>query len=125
MLISEHHVSWQGDRAEQLDRFQVVETGKCTLLMMADGFSDCDASPHYVDWLVGQLEKLNASGQPARSALKSARSCVQRVISRARPASRLWFQAIGNTATLPSVTLVFTGSPAGRERTIILWPNAA
>lgn len=68
MLIPEHHVSWQGDRAEQLDRFQVVDTGKCTLLMLADGFSDCDASPHYVDWLVGQLEKLNASGQDAGAA---------------------------------------------------------
>ncbi|THB83331.1 hypothetical protein E1N66_16220 [Pantoea allii] len=65
MLIAEHHVSWQGDRAEQLDRFQVVKTGECMLFMMADGFSHCDASPHYVDWLSGQLERLNASGQDA------------------------------------------------------------
>lgn len=67
MLILEHQVSWQGGRTEQLDRFQVVETGRCTLFMMADGFSHCEASPHYVDWLTKQLSRLNASGQDARA----------------------------------------------------------
>ncbi|WP_276308765.1 hypothetical protein [Pantoea rodasii] len=27
----------QDNREEQLDRFQVVETGRCTLFMIADG----------------------------------------------------------------------------------------
>ncbi|TPV23651.1 PP2C family protein-serine/threonine phosphatase [Pantoea anthophila] len=117
MLIPEHHVSWQGDRAEQLDRFQVVETGKCTLLMMADGFSDCDASPHYVDWLVGELEKLNVSGQGAGAvcleigALLRAKSDFPGKASVAFVVSDDWEYRY---ATLGDTRIYW---PSGRERT--------
>lgn len=62
MLAAEFHLSLKGSGAEQLDRFLSVETGRCTLFMMADGFSQCDASPHYVDWLTERLNRLVASG---------------------------------------------------------------
>lgn len=62
MLTADFHLSLQGSRAEQLDRFLSVETGQCTLFLMADGFSQCDASPHYVDWLTDRLNRLAASG---------------------------------------------------------------
>jgi len=62
VLTAEFHLSLQGSRMEQLDRFLSVETGRCTLFMMADGFSQCDACPHYVDWLTERLNRLAASG---------------------------------------------------------------
>jgi len=62
VLTAEFHLSLQGSRAEQLDRFLSVETSRCTLFLMADGFSQCDTSPHYVDWLTDRLNRLAASG---------------------------------------------------------------
>lgn len=58
----------QGLRDEQLDRFVVSETGRCTVFMMADGYSCCSAHPHYVDWLAEQLSGLQASRLNCRSA---------------------------------------------------------
>lgn len=63
MLTVEFHLSLQGSRTEQLDRFMWVETGRCRLFMMADGFSRCGARPHYVDWLTMHLERMKDSGR--------------------------------------------------------------
>lgn len=63
MLTTELHLSYQGSRTEQLDRFMWVETGRCRLFMMADGFSQCEARPHYVDWLTMHLELMKDSGR--------------------------------------------------------------
>lgn len=61
-MSCEGHVCLQGNREEQLDRFQVVETGQCTLFVMADGFAQCTARPHYVDWLTARARSLSDSG---------------------------------------------------------------
>jgi PPM family protein phosphatase len=61
MLTAEFHLSLQGSRREQLDRFLSVDTGQCSLFMMADGFSQCNACPHYVDWLTERLRRLAAT----------------------------------------------------------------
>lgn len=52
----------QGLREEQLDRFVVSETGRCTVFMLADGYSCTSVHPHYVDWLEEHLSDLQASG---------------------------------------------------------------
>ncbi|MFK3842735.1 PP2C family protein-serine/threonine phosphatase [Serratia sp. NPDC087055] len=52
----------QGSREEQLDRYIAVETGRCRVFMLADGYSSCSAKPHYVDWLTEQLSLLKDSG---------------------------------------------------------------
>ncbi|EPB5915885.1 PP2C family serine/threonine-protein phosphatase [Citrobacter amalonaticus] len=62
MLGIEYHHCSQGLRDEQLDRFVVIETGRCSIIMLADGYSCCTASPHYVDWLVEGLSALKSSG---------------------------------------------------------------
>ncbi|QGY33216.1 PP2C family protein-serine/threonine phosphatase [Pantoea cypripedii] len=67
MLSSDYHLCLQGGREEQLDRFQVAETGRCTLFLMADGFSKCDARPHFVDWLTERTASLRGSGQDAEA----------------------------------------------------------
>lgn len=68
MLKTDFCHSSQGQRDEQLDRFVVCETGRCTVFMMADGYSCCSVYPHYVDWLAEQLSALRASGLNCRSA---------------------------------------------------------
>ncbi|NIF21601.1 PP2C family protein-serine/threonine phosphatase [Candidatus Pantoea multigeneris] len=62
MLSCDGHICLKGNREEQLDRFQVVETGRCRLFVMADGFSQCTARPHYVDWLTARVRSLSDSG---------------------------------------------------------------
>ena len=62
MLRTEYYYCSQGLRDEQLDRFVVIETGRCSIIMLADGYSCCTASPHYVDWLVEGLSALKSSG---------------------------------------------------------------
>jgi len=63
VLTTEFYLSYQGARTEQLDRFICIETGQCRVFMMADGFSQCRASPHYVDWLTIHLDQMNNSGK--------------------------------------------------------------
>lgn len=67
MLIPEHYVCLQGSRAGQLDRFLQVSTAACTLFMMADGFAQCEASPHYVDWLTARLARLHGTEKSAEA----------------------------------------------------------
>ncbi|HCR1911729.1 TPA: hypothetical protein ONC18_004498 [Enterobacter kobei] len=62
MLRTEYYHCSQGLRDEQLDRFVVIETGRCSIIMLADGYSCCTASQHYVDWLVEGLSALKSSG---------------------------------------------------------------
>lgn len=62
MLKTEYYYCTQGLRDEQLDRFVVAETGRCSIIMLADGYSCCTANPHYVDWLVEGLTALKSSG---------------------------------------------------------------
>lgn len=77
MLTADFHLSLQGSRAEQLDRFLSVETGPCRFFMMADGFSQCDASPHYVDWLSERLYRLAASGMDVSQACREISHLLQ------------------------------------------------
>jgi PPM family protein phosphatase len=81
MLISEYEFCLQGERDEQLDRFQVADTGKCTLFLMADGFTQCDARPHYVDWLTTQVARLDGSDLDAEAVCKALNNllCTQEV----------------------------------------------
>ncbi|HCA3435145.1 TPA: hypothetical protein MOX26_004389 [Salmonella enterica subsp. enterica serovar Ball] len=62
MLRADYYHCAQGLRGEQLDRFVTTETGKCTIFMLADGYSSCSEKPHYVDWLAGRLLSLKSSG---------------------------------------------------------------
>lgn len=52
----------QGSREEQLDRYIAVETGRCRIFMLADGYSSCAVKPHYVDWMTEQLSLFKDSG---------------------------------------------------------------
>jgi len=52
----------QGSREEQLDRYIAIETGRCRVFMLADGYSSCSVKPHYVDWMTEQLSLLEDSG---------------------------------------------------------------
>jgi serine/threonine protein phosphatase PrpC len=70
MLRTEYHYCTQGLRDEQLDRFVVTETGSCSIIMLADGYSCCTASPHYVDWLVEGLSALESSGLHCENAVE-------------------------------------------------------
>lgn len=45
----------KGHRSEQLDRFFYFQTRAHTISVLIDGFSQCHASPHYVDYLGEQL----------------------------------------------------------------------
>ncbi|AWK40954.1 hypothetical protein GPY51_22450 [Photorhabdus laumondii subsp. laumondii] len=62
MLQNSLYLCHQGQRDEQLDRFFFINTGVCSVSVMADGFSHCHASPHYVDWLGEQLYALENTG---------------------------------------------------------------
>ena len=74
MLTPEFYLSLQGARTEQLDRYISVEAGQYRLFMMADGFSQCDARPHYVDWLTERLNRLAASESDASHACREISS---------------------------------------------------
>jgi len=77
VLTAELHLTHQGSRTEQLDRFLSVETGLCRMFMMADGFSHCDACPHYVDWLSERLYRLAASGMDVSLACREISNILQ------------------------------------------------
>lgn len=70
MLRTEYYHCSQGLRDEQLDRFVVLETGRCSIIMLADGYSCCTVSPHYVDWLVEGLSVLKSSGLPCENVVE-------------------------------------------------------
>lgn len=58
MLQNSFNRTHQGARDEQLDRYICIRTEQCLLSVMADGFSQCDAKPHFVDWLILKFEAL-------------------------------------------------------------------
>lgn len=62
MFRTDYYYCTQGARDEQLDRFVATETGRCTIFMLADGYSCCTETPHYVDWLAERLSALQSSG---------------------------------------------------------------
>lgn len=76
MLRTEYHYCSQGLRDEQLDRFVVTETGKCSIIMLADGYSCYSISPHYVDWLVEGLSALESSGLHCENAVEEISSLI-------------------------------------------------
>lgn len=59
----------QGIRNEQLDRFVATDTGRCTIFMLADGYSCCSVNPHYVDWLAERVSHLQASELCCKNAM--------------------------------------------------------
>lgn len=70
MFRADYHYCTQGLRDEQLDRFVAAETGRCTTVMLADGYSSCSEKPHYVDWLAERLLLLKSSGLCCENAVQ-------------------------------------------------------
>ncbi|EFJ7594914.1 hypothetical protein AW765_004476 [Escherichia coli] len=76
MLRTDYHHCEQGQRGEQLDRFVATETGKCSIIMLADGYSSCSENPHYVDWLAERLLSLKSSGLCCGNAVEEITSLI-------------------------------------------------
>lgn len=74
MLRTDYYYCEQGLRGEQLDRFVATETGECTIIMLADGYSCCAENPHYVDWLAERLLSMKSSGLHCEDAVKEITS---------------------------------------------------
>lgn len=76
MFRAEYYYSVQGIRDEQLDRFVITETGKCNIIMLADGYSCCPTTPHYVDWLVERISTLACSELHCEDAIAEITSLI-------------------------------------------------
>lgn len=76
MLRSDYYHCIQGLRDEQLDRFVETETGRCTIVMLADGYSSCSENPHYVDWLTERVLSLKFSGLCRENAVQEITSLI-------------------------------------------------
>ena len=67
MFRADFYYCTSGLREEQLDRFVAIETGCCTIFMLADGYASRTERPHYVDWLTEQLSLFKDSGLDCES----------------------------------------------------------